>query len=247
MSLEAFMNAIGTLESGNNYGAIGPHTGSRYGRARGRYQIMETIWPAWAREAGIGGADWRDPAAQDRVAKYKMSQYYRQFGSWDLVAVAWFAGPGRAAQAKKQGLTSVGQIRDVLGTSVTGYVAKTMKLMGEGAGSGISAAASAAGAAAGAAVSNMGGAAGSKLGALVGSTQNPNLGAVINPDTGEAASAGEQTAEERNLSPLAMAGIVDMIASRSSQRSGSPISLRSLLGESYADQLANEEEDDGRG
>lgn len=130
VGLSEFMQAIGTLESGNNYNAIGPNTGSRYGRARGRYQIMETIWPGWAKEAGIPGADWKDPKAQDRVARFKMSQYYQQFGSWDLVAVAWFAGPGRAQKAKEQGIESVGGLQDIIGTSVSRYVERTLELMG---------------------------------------------------------------------------------------------------------------------
>ena len=128
--LSKFMYAIGKLESGGNHNAVGPDTGSTYGRARGKYQIMETIWPGWAKEAGIPGADWRDPEAQERVARYKMSQYYQRFGRWDLVAVAWFAGPGRAAKAKREGIDSVGGLSDMLGTSVAKYVRKTMDYMG---------------------------------------------------------------------------------------------------------------------
>lgn len=128
--IDKFMQAIGTLESGNRYDAVGPNTGSTYGRARGKYQIMETIWPGWAREAGVPNADWRDPQAQEHVARYKMSQYFKRYGRWDLVAVAWFAGPGRANQAQKQGIQSVGGLSDVIGTSVAQYVDKTMDLMG---------------------------------------------------------------------------------------------------------------------
>lgn len=125
-----FMSALGALESGNNYGAVGPRHPTM-GRALGRWQIMESNWHAWAREAGIAGADWRDPKAQDRVATYKFSQYYRQFGSWPLVAVAWFAGPGRAATAARQGIQAVGQLSDSLGTTVAGYVQKVMSSMGQ--------------------------------------------------------------------------------------------------------------------
>jgi hypothetical protein len=131
--LESFMNALGQLESGNNYGAVGPQT-KTYGRARGRFQIMEKIWPAWAREAGIPGASYNDPAAQDRVARHKMTQYYNRYGSWDLVAVAWFAGPARADKAKKSGIASVGKIKDVLGTDVASYVQKVNANMGKAGG-----------------------------------------------------------------------------------------------------------------
>ncbi len=33
------------------------------------------------------------PANQDAVARYKLGQYRAQFGSWEAVAVAWYAGP----------------------------------------------------------------------------------------------------------------------------------------------------------
>lgn len=127
--LDAFMEALGYVESRNNYNAEGPYTGSTYGRAVGRYQIMEKIYGGWAREAGVDPND-RSPAAQDKVARYKMSEYYRRYGSWDLVAVAWFAGPGRADKAKKQGIASVGGIKDMLGTSVASYAQKVVGRMG---------------------------------------------------------------------------------------------------------------------
>lgn len=127
--LEDFMGAIRRLESGGNYLAQGP-VQPNGNRALGAYQIMQSNWSAWANEAGIPGADWRDPAAQDRIARYKMRQYYQRFQSWELVAVAWFAGPGRAATAMKEGsLASVGGLKDSLGTSVSGYVDKVMGYM----------------------------------------------------------------------------------------------------------------------
>jgi hypothetical protein len=133
--LDAFMESLGQLESGGDWNAVGPYTGSTYGRARGKFQVMEKIYPSWAREAGVNPNDF-SPAAQERVARYKMSQYYNQFGSWDLVAVAWFAGPGRAAEAKKRGINAVGGIKDMLGTSVATYVKKVRDGMGEGGGGG---------------------------------------------------------------------------------------------------------------
>jgi len=126
--LSQFMNAIGTIESTNNYNAVGPET-ANYGRAQGRYQIMEAFYPSWAKEAGVNPNDL-SPEAQDKVATHKMSQYYRRYGRWDLVAVAWFAGPGRADKAAKRGIESVGGLKDIIGTSVAKYVQKAMKVMG---------------------------------------------------------------------------------------------------------------------
>lgn len=123
--LELFMAAIRRIESTDNYNAIGPHTG-RYGRARGAYQIMDANWANWAREAGIPGANWRDPRAQDRVARYKMSQYYRTYKDWDLVAAAWFGGPGAANEMRRRGTSGR---RDMLGTSVPSYITKMRNAM----------------------------------------------------------------------------------------------------------------------
>lgn len=131
--LDSFMHSLGALESGNNWDAVGPYTGSTYGRARGRFQIMERIYGGWAREAGVNPNDY-SPAAQERVARHKMTEYYRRFGSWDLVAVAWFAGPGRAEKAAKSGISSVGGIKDMLGTSVSSYVSKVRGGMNGGNG-----------------------------------------------------------------------------------------------------------------
>jgi len=91
--------------------------------------MMSKLYPAWAREAGVNPNDW-SPAAQDKVARHRMSKLYQRFGSWDLVAVAWFAGESRADKAKRQGITSVGGIKDSLGTSVSQYAAKVMNAMG---------------------------------------------------------------------------------------------------------------------
>lgn len=131
--LDLFMAAIRRRESGSyagNYSALGPYTGERYGRARGAYQIMETIWPGWAAAAGIPGADWRDQAAQDHVARFKMTQYFQRYGRWDLVAIAWFAGPGRADRAQREGSSSVDGITEpILGTSVGEYWRSVQDLM----------------------------------------------------------------------------------------------------------------------
>lgn len=129
--LDVFAAAIRRLESGSyegNYGAIGRVT-SDGSRARGAYQIMDKYWDAWAAQAGIPGADWHSKAAQDAVARYKFTQYYRILGSWDLVAVAWYAGLSVARKAKAEGIDSVGNLRDVVGTSVADYAQKIATYM----------------------------------------------------------------------------------------------------------------------
>lgn len=133
--IDTFMASIRRLESGNfagNYSAQGTKipSGMYAGeRAYGAYQIMPGNWSAWAAEAGIPGADMRDKAAQDRVAKYKFTQYYNKYQDWGLVAIAWFAGGGRADTAMKNGVGAVAGIKDANGYSVADYYRDTQKYM----------------------------------------------------------------------------------------------------------------------
>ncbi len=129
--LDQFMAAIRQVESGNRYNITGTDHGSKYGVARGAYQIMSGIWPGWAKEAGLGGADWRDPAAQDAVARHKMSYYYRKYGDWRLVAAAWFGGEGAANAVRDKGTSGA---RDGFGTSVPEYIQRVVNQMGEPSG-----------------------------------------------------------------------------------------------------------------
>lgn len=128
--IEVFMQALRQFESGDNYEALGKilKDGSR---ARGAYQIMDKFWAGWAAEAGLSGADWRDPAAQDAVARYKITKYFRELGDWRLVMTAWFAGLGTARIAQREGFGIVGRRQDANGTSVTDYIGRVMGLMEE--------------------------------------------------------------------------------------------------------------------
>ncbi|MFA6135546.1 MAG: hypothetical protein WC869_16150 [Phycisphaerae bacterium] len=84
------MDAISGQESGGDYGAENPDSG-----AYGRFQIMPANWPSWSAEAGIPGAP-QSAANQDRVARFKMQQYYNQTGSWEDVASMWYSGQPRS-------------------------------------------------------------------------------------------------------------------------------------------------------
>jgi len=104
MTIDTFMAAIRRLESGSyqgNYAAVGRMV--RGDRAIGAYQIMSRYWDKWAAAAGIAGADWRDPVAQDHVARHVMSKYYERFKNWDLVALAWYAGGSTAQKVLDRG------------------------------------------------------------------------------------------------------------------------------------------------
>lgn len=117
--LPSFMAAIRRMESGSyegNYSVV-----NSIG-ARGAYQILTDNWASWAKQAGIPGADWRDPRAQDTVARYKMIEYYNRYGSWDLVAMAWHGGPGTVAEYLQTGQ---------LGPRTTSYVSRYAGHMAE--------------------------------------------------------------------------------------------------------------------
>lgn len=92
--LDAFMAAIAGKESGGKYDSRNPSSG-----AFGKYQILPSNWAAWARAAGLPGDAPQTPENQEIVARNQISTYYRQFGNWRDVAIAWYAGPGRVASS----------------------------------------------------------------------------------------------------------------------------------------------------
>lgn len=86
ITLDRFMQALSGQESGGNYTARNSRTG-----AYGKYQILPSNWPAWAKEAGIPGAP-ATPENQEIVARFKIQQYYNTYGNWADVASVWYSG-----------------------------------------------------------------------------------------------------------------------------------------------------------
>jgi hypothetical protein len=90
--------AIGGIETGgiaDPYRAVGVPT--RYGRALGKYGVVEANVPKWT-AAALGQAltpqqYLNDKDAQDAVFKHRFGQYKAQFGE-EGAARAWFGGPG---------------------------------------------------------------------------------------------------------------------------------------------------------
>ncbi|MBA2708300.1 MAG: hypothetical protein H0U59_10915 [Gemmatimonadaceae bacterium] len=85
-NVDDFMRAISGQESGGDYNATNKDSG-----AHGRFQIMPANWPSWSAAAGIPGAP-QTAENQDRVARFKMQEYYNKFGNWGDVAAAWYSG-----------------------------------------------------------------------------------------------------------------------------------------------------------
>lgn len=107
-------NAIAKVESGGNYGALGPPTASG-DRAFGKYQVMGANIPQWTQEV-LGKALTPEqflasPQAQDAVFNAKFGQYAQKYGP-EGAARAWFAGEG--------GMNDFGR-KDVNGVSVADY------------------------------------------------------------------------------------------------------------------------------
>jgi transglycosylase-like protein with SLT domain len=90
--LARFTAAVGSVESGGDYTARNPVSG-----AYGKYQIMPSNWPAWARQY-LGNAKAKQtPHNQDRVAAGKMTSLHRWLGNWRRVAYWWLTGSSRTS------------------------------------------------------------------------------------------------------------------------------------------------------
>lgn len=89
----AFVAAIVGQESGGNYQAHSP------AGALGKYQILASNIASWSRGAlgyQITPQQFlNSPSLQDRIARWKLRQYYDQYGPAGAAA-AWYSGdPGR--------------------------------------------------------------------------------------------------------------------------------------------------------
>ncbi|MDX1045469.1 tail length tape measure protein [Sinorhizobium medicae] len=113
-----YAKAIQAIESGGNYGALGPVT--RNGdRAYGAYQVMGNNIGPWS-EAALGrrlsaSEFLGDKSAQDAIFNHRFGGYADKFGA-SGAAQAWFGGPGSVGRG--------GMGADILGTTGNSYVAK---------------------------------------------------------------------------------------------------------------------------
>lgn len=85
-----FFRAVGAQESGGDYGATNSRT-----KAFGKYQILPSNWPSWAREAGLPEGAEQTPENQEKVARYKLGQYFDKYGA-EGALVAWYSGEQNA-------------------------------------------------------------------------------------------------------------------------------------------------------
>lgn len=116
--LDAFMQAIKTQESGGN-----PTVSNRDTGAYGLYQFVPKYWRGFATGAGEDPSWPPSPETQEKVARHWMARYYRQFGNWRDVAVAWYGGPGAVGNSRRQ---SAGQGKY---PTINSYAAQALQKM----------------------------------------------------------------------------------------------------------------------
>jgi len=116
--IERAGNAVGGLESSNNYSLEGIMT--KHGRALGRYQVMEEFLPDFLKQAGMKPMTKQeflaDHAAQDQLFNTVFQKYQDQYGSFNEAMSHWFTG-GSIAAARAKGA------HDGHGTTIDKYLA----------------------------------------------------------------------------------------------------------------------------
>jgi hypothetical protein len=123
--LHASKHAIGSIESSNNYRAVGPET-PRGDRAYGKYQVMGANIPQWTQEV-FGKAMTPEEflaneKAQDAVFDAKFGSYLKKTGNAMDAASMWFTGRPAAK-------VPIGT-KDSLGTTNPQYLDKFAKASG---------------------------------------------------------------------------------------------------------------------
>jgi hypothetical protein len=134
VGIDAFMKALAHVESGGSYTARNKQTG-----AFGKYQIMPANWPSWAAKYLGNAAAAQTPENQEKVAKGRILDFYKQLGDWRAVAHAWLTGPNKDSNLNPSGWSA----------SSTKYVDNVMAGLGLGPTSGSSLKAAATGPAGG--------------------------------------------------------------------------------------------------
>jgi hypothetical protein len=118
-----YAGAISAVESGGNYHAVGPNTGSM-GRALGKYQVMSENVGPWSKEVlgrEISPSEFLgNPKIQDAIFNGKFGQYVDKYGP-DGAARAWFAG--------EKGMHNP-NAKDAFGTTVSEYSRRFNKALG---------------------------------------------------------------------------------------------------------------------
>ncbi len=108
--------AIGEVETGHIRSMAKRYRDVNSIGATGRYQVMKAYSGPWTKEA-LGRsytlAQWLDdPAAQDKVAMYKLGKSQQKYGSWQSAAAVWFSGQPDPNSTRSDGHFTVRQYID---------------------------------------------------------------------------------------------------------------------------------------
>ena len=91
--IERFMAAIGGQESGGDYNAENNTNAASGIVARGKYQIIDDTWQAFAPKAGLSADAPRTPENQEKVARAMAEHYYDLTGGDERqMAACWYHG-----------------------------------------------------------------------------------------------------------------------------------------------------------
>lgn len=133
---------VARVESGGNYGAIGPDVKRKDGvdRAYGKYQVMGANIPSWTKQAlgrSLTPQEFlNDKDAQEAVFEDQFKRNIAKYGSLEDAVSVWFSGRP-LAQATKAGARDVNMgVQDYVGKVMSGAVgpykaSKTASLTGE--------------------------------------------------------------------------------------------------------------------
>ncbi len=97
--LSRYIRSLMMASSGGSYENV-----SRTDRGTyiGAYGIPAAQWGNWTAAAGHPGASWKDPRAQDAVARWAAQNLYNSLGDWGLVTIAWRYGTQEAFRFKNK-------------------------------------------------------------------------------------------------------------------------------------------------
>lgn len=134
---------VARVESGGNYGAIGPDVKRKNGavdNAYGKYQVMGANIPSWTKQAlgrSLTPQEFlKDKDAQEAVFEDQFKRNIAKYGSLEDAVSVWFSGRP-LAQATKAGARDVNMgVQDYVGKVMSGAVgpyqtAKTVPMTGE--------------------------------------------------------------------------------------------------------------------
>ena len=118
---------IKAVESASNYGyQQSVNVRGVPARKVGAYGMMEHRIPQIASAMGIDGADWRDPAVQDRIAEAALTRSYEELQDWNLAAVAFRFGMPLARYFKGRGVIEPGDM-EVAGYGEAGKYVRNVR------------------------------------------------------------------------------------------------------------------------